>query len=383
MALPLENIVVVELGHSVAAPIAGLILAELGATVVKIENPGGGDDARKWGPPFLHGAASTFQAINRNKYSVAADLKDPATVEALRRYIVEKADVVVQNMRPGLVERYGLDAQSLRAHKPSLIYCNMTAFGSAGPMKDAPGYDPLLQAFGGLMSVTGHSGHEPVRTGPSIIDQGAGMWAVIGILTALLRRKESGEGCVVDTSLFETALSWMCMHIARYVASGQVPGPGGSENGGMAPYKAYEASDGWVVIAAANDNLFRRLAAALGHPEWPEDPQMDTNANRVRNRQRVNAAVAEVIITKPRQHWLDTLAAVSVPCAALQTVDEVMSHPQTEAIGIIQQSEDRKFDLVGLPLQFDGERPAFRKNPPALGEDNAMLVPQGVRRTPV
>jgi crotonobetainyl-CoA:carnitine CoA-transferase CaiB-like acyl-CoA transferase len=381
MALPLENIVVVELGHSVAAPIAGLILAELGATVVKIENPGGGDDARNWGPPFLHGAASTFQAINRNKYSVAADLKDAATVEALRRYIVEKADVVVQNMRPGLVERYGLDAQSLRAHKPSLIYCNMTAFGSSGPMKDAPGYDPLLQAFGGLMSVTGHPGQEPVRTGPSIIDQGAGMWAVIGILTSLLRRKESGEGCVVDTSLFETALSWMCMHIARYVASGQVPGPGGSENGGMAPYKAYEASDGWVVIAAANDNLFRRLASALGHPEWPQDPQMDTNANRVRNRQRVNAAVAEVIITKPRQHWLDTLAAVSVPCAALQTVDEVMSHPQTEAIGIIQQSADRKFDLVGLPLQFDGERPAFRKNPPALGEDNAMLVPQGARRT--
>jgi crotonobetainyl-CoA:carnitine CoA-transferase CaiB-like acyl-CoA transferase len=381
MALPLENIVVVELGHSVAAPIAGLILAELGATVVKIENPGGGDDARNWGPPFLHGAASTFQAINRNKYSVAADLKDAATVEALRRYIVEKADVVVQNMRPGLVERYGLDAQSLRAHKPSLIYCNMTAFGSSGPMKDAPGYDPLLQAFGGLMSVTGHPGQEPVRTGPSIIDQGAGMWAVIGILTSLLRRKESGEGCVVDTSLFETALSWMCMHIARYVASGQVPGPGGSENGGMAPYKAYEASDGWVVIAAANDNLFRRLASALGHPEWPQDPQMDTNANRVRNRQRVNAAVAEVIITKPRQHWLDTLAAVSVPCAALQTVDEVMNHPQTEAIGIIQQSADRKFDLVGLPLQFDGERPAFRKNPPALGEDNAMLVPQGARRT--
>ncbi len=383
MPLPLENTVVIELGHSVAAPIAGLVLAELGATVIKVENPQGGDDARNWGPPFLHGAASTFQAINRNKHSVAADLKDPATVEALRRYILEKADVVLQNMRPGLVERYGLDAKSLRAQKPSLIYCNMTAFGSTGPMKDSPGYDPLLQAFGGLMSVTGHPGHEPVRTGPSIIDQGAGMWAVIGILTAMLRRKDTGEGCIVDTSLFETALSWMCMHVARYVASGQVPGPGGSENGGMAPYKAYEASDGWVVIAAANDNLFRRLATALGHPEWPDDPQMDTNANRVRNRQRVNAAVAEVIITRPRQHWLDTLAAVSVPCAALQTVDEVMTHPQTEAVGIVQTSGDDKFRLVGLPLQFDGERPGFRKTPPALGEDNDLLLPaNGLRATP-
>jgi len=382
MQLPLENITVVELGHSVAAPIAGLILADLGATVVKIENPGGGDDARNWGPPFMHGAASTFQAINRNKHSVAADLKDPATVEALRRYILDKADVVVQNMRPGLVDRFGLDAEALRAQKPSLIYCNMTAFGSAGPMKDAPGYDPLLQAFGGLMSVTGHPGQEPVRTGPSIIDQGAGMWAVIGILTALLRRKDSGEGCVVDTSLFETALSWMCMHIARYIASGQVPGPGGSENGGMAPYKAYEASDGWVVIAAANDNLFRRLAAVLGHPEWPQDPQMDTNANRVRNRQRVNAVVAEVVKTKSRQHWLNTLAAASVPCAALQTMDEVMKHAQTEAVGMLQTSADGQFALVGLPLQFDGERPAFRKNPPALAEHNDILFPQNAARGP-
>ena len=383
MPLPLQDIVVIELGHSVAAPIAGQILAELGATVIKVENPQGGDDARNWGPPFLHGAASTFQAINRNKYSVAADLKDAATVETLRRYVIEKADVVVQNMRPGLVERYGLDAAALRARKPALIYCNMTAFGADGPMKNAPGYDPLLQAFGGLMSVTGHPGQEPVRTGPSIIDQGAGMWAVIGILTALLRRKDTGEGCVVDTSLFETALSWMCMHVARYIASGQVPGPGGSENGGMAPYKAYEASDGWVVIAAANDNLFRRLSVALGHPEWPDDPQLDTNANRGRNRERVNALVAEVIRSGTRQHWLDALAAASVPCAALQNVDEVMNHPQMQATGMLQNSADGQFQLIGIPLQFDGERPALRKNPPALAEDNALIFDSGNKRRDV
>ncbi|ARQ02368.1 CaiB/BaiF CoA transferase family protein [Pseudorhodoplanes sinuspersici] len=377
MKLPLENLVVVELGHSVAAPVAGLILAELGATVVKVENPDGGDDARNWGPPFLHGAAGMFQAINRNKCSVAADLKDDAQRETLRRYIVEKADVVVQNMRPGLVERYGLDAASLRKDKPALVYCNLTAFGADGPMKSTPGYDPLLQAFGGLMSVTGHEGAEPVRTGPSIIDQGSGMWAVIGIVTALLRRNQTGEGCEVNTSLFETALSWMCMHTAAYLASGRVPRRSGSENGGMAPYKAYEASDGWVVIAAANDNLFRRFAATIGHPEWADDPEMNTNSNRVRNRERVNALVAEVIRTKPRQHWIDTLAAVSVPCAPLQSLDEVLNHPQTEAVGMLQHSADGKFQLMGLPLQFDGERPDFRKNPPALAEDNELLFPQG------
>ena len=382
MKLPLENIIVVELGHSVAAPIAGLVLAELGATVIKIENPQGGDDARNWGPPFLHGAAGMFQAINRNKRSAAIDLKDEAARETLRRYILDHADVVVQNMRPGLVERYQLDAARLRQQKPSLIYCNLTAFGAEGPLKHMPGYDPLLQAFGGLMSVTGHEGAEPVRTGPSIIDQGAGMWAVIGILSALLRRKETGEGCEVNTSLFETALSWMCMATAMYLASGNVPKRVGSENGGMAPYKAYQASDGWVVIAAANDNLFRRFAQVAGHPEWADDPAMNSNSNRVRNREKVNALVADVIRTQPRQHWIDALAAASVPCAPLQSLDEVLDHPQTKAVGMLQTSADGKFQLMGLPLQFDGERPAFRKNPPALAEDNDMLL-QGsaARRT--
>lgn len=374
MTLPLQDLVVVELGHSVAAPVAGLILAELGATVVKVENPEGGDDARNWGPPFLHGAAGMFQAINRNKHSVTVDLKSEAGRETLTRYIVERADVVVQNMRPGLVERYGLDAKALRTRKPSLIYCNLTAFGATGPMKSMPGYDPLLQAFGGLMSVTGHEGAEPVRTGPSIIDQGAGMWAVIGILAALQKRNATGEGCEVDTSLFETALSWMCMATAAYIASGNVPKRVGSENGGMAPYKAYQANDGWVVIAAANDNLFRRFAQAVGHPEWPDDPDMNTNSNRVRNRVKVNALVAEVIRTKPRAHWIEALGAASVPCAPLQALDEVLAHPQTKAVGMLQQGPDGRFNLIGLPLQFDGERPAFRKNPPALAEDNDILA---------
>jgi crotonobetainyl-CoA:carnitine CoA-transferase CaiB-like acyl-CoA transferase len=379
MKLPLEAIVVVELGHSVAAPIAGLILGELGATVIKVENPQGGDDARNWGPPFLHGAAGMFQAINRNKRSAAIDLKDEDERATLRRYIIENADIVVQNMRPGLVERYRLDAASLRKDKPSLIYCNLTAFGAAGPLKSTPGYDPLLQAFGGLMSVTGHEGTEPVRTGPSIIDQGAGMWAAIGILAALLRRNETGEGCEVNTSLFETALSWMCMYTAAYFGSGKVPRRGGSENSGMAPYRAYQASNGWVVIAAANDNLFRRFAQAVGHPEWADDPDMNSNSNRVRNREKVNALVADAIRMRPRQYWIDTFAAASVPCAPIQSLDEVLNHPQTEAVGMLQTSADGKFQLMGVPLQFDGERPAFRKNPPALAEDSDLVLRQPAR----
>jgi crotonobetainyl-CoA:carnitine CoA-transferase CaiB-like acyl-CoA transferase len=234
----------------------------------------------------------------------------------------------------------------------------------------------MLQAFGGLMSVTGHEGAEPVRTGPSIIDQGSGMWAAIGILSALLKRNETGEGCEVNTSLFETALSWMCMHTAMYLASGNVPKRGGSENGGMAPYKAYQASDGWVVIAAANDNLFRRFSKAVDEPQWADDPLMNSNSNRVRNREKVNALVAEVIAKNSRAYWIETLAAASVPCAPLQSLDEVLKHPQTEAVGMLQESADGKFQLMGIPLQFDGERPAFRKNPPVLAEDNGLLFPQ-------
>lgn len=376
VALPLAGLVVVEMGTSVAAPIGALILAELGAEVIKIENPRGGDDARAWGPPFVGDSSAVFHAINRNKRSAAVDFKDAAQCAALRDFILARADVVLQNLRPGIVDKHGLDGVSMRARKPALIYCNLAAFGSRGPLKDKPGYDPLMQAFGGIMSLTGHEGADPVRVAPSIVDQGAGMWAVIGILTALQRRNATGEGCEVDTSLFETALSWMCMHTASYLASGRVPQRTGTENGGMAPYKAYQASDGWVVIAAANDNLFRRFATSVGHPEWAEDPQMNTNSNRVRNRERVNALVAEVIKTQSRQHWIDTLANVSVPCAPLQTLDEVLNHPQTEAVGMLQRSQDGQFQLMGLPLQFDGARPNFRKNPPALAEDNELLFPQ-------
>ena len=202
-----------------AGPFAGRVLADLGAEVVKIENPQGGDDARNWGPPFVRGAAPIFNAVNRNKRSAAVDLKDDAARAALRRFIVENADIVLQNLRPGLVESYGLDAATLRAAQPALIYCNLAAYGAEGPLRHLPGYDPLLQAFGGLMSLTGEEGREPVRTGPSIIDQGSAMWAVIGILSALYRRTATGEGCVVGTSLYETALSWANMHVAGYLAS--------------------------------------------------------------------------------------------------------------------------------------------------------------------
>ena len=239
--------------------------------MIKIENPKGGDDARNWGPPFVRGAAPIFHAINRNKRSAAIDLKDEAQRAALRRFILDAPTSCCRTCGPAWSRATASMRRPCARRKPSLIYCNLAAYGADGPLKDRPGYDPLMQAFGGIMSVTGEDGREPVRTGPSIIDQGSAMWAVIGILSALHRRTETGEGCEVGTSLYETALGWTNMHAANYLATGRVPRRIGSENFGICPYKAYQASDGWVVIAAGNDNLFQRLADALGHPEWPSD----------------------------------------------------------------------------------------------------------------
>jgi crotonobetainyl-CoA:carnitine CoA-transferase CaiB-like acyl-CoA transferase len=379
-ALPLSGLLAVELGTSVAGPFAGQILADLGVEVIKIENPQGGDDARNWGPPFVRGAAPIFNAVNRNKRSAAIDLKSEAERAALRRFILDEADIVLQNLRPGLVESYGLDAASLRAAQPALIYCNLAAYGAEGPLRQRPGYDPLMQAFGGLMSLTGEEGREPVRTGPSIIDQGSAMWAVIGILSALHRRTQTGQGCVVGTSLYETALSWTNMHVASYLASGRVPRRMGSENFGICPYKAFQARDGWVVVAAGNNNLFQRLADALGHPEWPRDERFKSNPDRVTNRDALNPLVAAAIATDTVAAWVDKLGAAGVPCAPVLDLAEVMAHPQFAAVGMLLDGPDGSMPLIGTPLRFDGERPPFRSHPPALGADSDAVLGEPPRR---
>lgn len=366
--LPLAGLVMVEVGSSVAAPFGAQVFADLGATVLKVETKGAGDDARHWGPPFWHGAGAAFQTLNRNKRSAAIDLKDATELAALTRFIVDHADVVLQNMRPGLIEKYRLDAASLRARKPGLIYCNIGAFGSTGPMRELPGYDPLMQAFAGLMSITGEEGRAPIRVSPSIVDMTTGMWGVIGILCALRQRDATGQGCVIDTSLFETAMGWMNFSAANYLASGKVPRRSGSEQAMLVPYKAYRASDGYMVIAAGNDSLFRRLAQALGHPEWIDDARFRTNPDRVKNREAINQAIDDVVAGNTRAHWTEVLNRAGVPCGPTQTTDEVLAHPQTRAVEIMQKTPDGTMEFVGLPIKFDGVRPAIRSNPPKLGE---------------
>jgi crotonobetainyl-CoA:carnitine CoA-transferase CaiB-like acyl-CoA transferase len=373
-ATPLSDITVIELGHSVAAPYAGEILADLGATVIKIEKRDGGDDARQWAPPYWHGLAAIFQSLNRNKLSVVVDLRDAAERALLVRLIEERADVLIQNLRPGMVEELSLDAATLRARNKRLIYCGIGAFGRTGPLAHRPGYDPLMQAFGGLMSVTGEAGEPPVRIGTSIIDMGAGLWSAIGILGALHHRTLTGEGTTVDTSLYETALAWMSYHAANYQASGEVPRRHGSGTFGIVPYRGYATSDGYLVIGAGNDKLFRTLARALGHPEWADDKRFLDNPRRVHNRVALDALIEDATRTKTSAAWQAALEAAGVPSSPMQSVDQMLAHPQTQALGMLQQSPDGRLTLMGLPLSFDGERPPFRRPAPELGEHTDELL---------
>ena len=372
--LPLRDLLVIEIGTSVAAPFGGSILAELGAEVIKIENPAHGDDARLWGPPFVDGSSALFHALNRNKRSAAIDFKDDAQLLKLKKFVHDQADIVLQNMRPGIVERYGLDAKSLRTEKPSLIYCDMAAYGTKGPLNSKPGYDPLMQAFAGIMSVTGTEGQDPVRVGPSIVDKGTAMWSVIGILTALYRRQQTGEGTEISTSLFETALAWMADHAANNSGADQPPRRMGTENAGITPYKAYQANDGWLVIAAGNDAMFRRLADILGHSNWAEQPEFASNAARVENRDLLNDMVAGAISTASISSWVEKLDAADVPCAPLQSLDAVLAHPQTKAVGIVQSAPGAPVSLFGLPIRFDGERPPLRSGAPVLGQNSDLIL---------
>ncbi len=371
---PLEGITVVELGHSVAAPYAGLILADLGARVVKVENPKSGDYARGWGPPFWNGTASAFHCLNRGKESVTIDFGNPHDAERLKTLILQEADAVIQNLRPGILGKFGLTAEALRAEKPALIWCDIGAFGSKGPLASKPGYDPLAQASTGIMSVTGEGGgRPPVRVGVSLIDMGSGMWAVIGLLAALIMRKESGEGRLISTSLYETGLDWMTVPLAGYAASGEIRQPYGSGIAEIVPYQAFEASDGWLMIAAGNDNLFRRLCGALGLESLAQDSAYANNAARVVNRERLIPQIEAAVRRHSREALGRILDEAGVPNAPLLTVDQVAMHPQTRALEMTVRCESGGIELVGVPLAFDGARPRARIPAPALGQHNAIL----------
>jgi crotonobetainyl-CoA:carnitine CoA-transferase CaiB-like acyl-CoA transferase len=359
--LPLKGVRVVDVTSSLAGPYCTEILAALGADVVKVEHPQRGDEARAWGPPFWEDASVMFYAANLSKRSLALDIKRGRDV-LLR--LADKADVFLQSLRPGTAKRLGFGADELRARNPQLVYCDIGAFGRAGPLRERPGYDPLLQAFGGIISVTGEHDRPGVRVGTSLVDQGTGMWAALGIVAAL----HAGGGHTVDVSLFETAVALMPYQVTGYLRTGAVPGRHGTAFPLIAPYQVFHARDGDVMIAAANDGLFRRLCSVLG---LPDDRRFATNPERLRRRDELAALVQSRVGERTRDELVAELSAAGVPAAAVQDVGEVAEHQQTRALGLIQELPE---PTVALPLSFDGERALHHSPPPRLGEHTAEIL---------
>jgi crotonobetainyl-CoA:carnitine CoA-transferase CaiB-like acyl-CoA transferase len=368
--LPLTGVKVVEIANNIAGPYAGFILAALGAEVLKVERPDGGDDARGWGPPFLHGTSATFHALNLNKRGLALDLKNPAQIAHLK-VLASEADVLLHNLRPGVLEGLGLGSAALAALNPRLIYCAISAFGAKGPMRGHPGYEPMVQAFAGLFSINGYPDRPGVRMGTSVLDLGSATWAALGCVAGLLQRQRTGKGCTVDASLFETALGLLTVHFARYQASGELPERQPSGSLAVVVFQALDTADGQVIVAAANDRLFAKLCMELGRPEWADDPRYKTNADRHANKAELIAAVTEIMRRETSASWMARLEKAGVPCSAINDMSHIGAHPQTAALGMVQPVPEIDLALMSLPLSLDGERPAIRTRAPRLGEHNA------------
>ncbi len=369
---PLSGIKVIEFGQNLAGPYCGQILAFLGAEVIKIERPEG-DDARRWGPPFTseeEGApAVIFVALNRGKKSVVIDLREADQRERLVTMIGD-ADVFVHNLRVDVPKRFGIDAESLTKRFPKLIYANLGAFGHKGPWRDRPGYEPIIQAVSGLMSVNGDPVAPPARVGVSIIDLSTGMWTAIGILAALAGRAATGKGTVVDTSLFETGLMWVSTHAAQFSTSGVPPRRLSSGHPSLAPYQAFTCADGPLMVCPGNERLLQKFLEVLGCTHWLSDPRYATNTARVARRDEVNAMVDAVMKEKPRAYWSEKLDALGVPNGPLNTVPEVLQLAQTAALGMMfQPLADSAGQYHGLPISFDGQRAGDASWAPDLGED--------------
>jgi crotonobetainyl-CoA:carnitine CoA-transferase CaiB-like acyl-CoA transferase len=373
--LPLDGIKVVELAQNLAGPFCAEILSHLGAEVIKVEKPGIGDDARHWGKLLSADAGASFNAINLNKKSIVLDLKDPAERDRLLK-VIDGADVVVQNMLPGVLEKMGLGAKDLMARNPRLIYCSVSAYGNAGPKKNEPGYEPIVQAFSAMCMMSGWPGGPPIRMGTQVLDHGSAMWAAIGVLSAIIERGRTGRGKLVETSLFETATAWWMNPYSNYAATGEVPERHPSGSNGVVIFSGFETADAPIVIAAGSDRLFHKLADVLGRPEWKAEPAYANNRGRVEHKDYLLGETQKILKTKPRAHWLKAITEAGVPCTAVNTLPEMLAEPQTQAMGMLQSVPNLGSDvkLIGLPIQLDGQRPKFRQRAPRLGEHNKDVL---------
>ena len=373
---PLDGIRVLDLTRALAGPYCTMFLGDLGAEVAKIEQPHVGDDTRGWGPPFVGNESAYFLAINRNKKSITIDLKSDRGVELVRR-LAEKADVFVENFRPGTLERLGLGEQELRALNSRLIYASLSGFGADGPMKDWPGYDLVVQAWGGFMSITGMADGEPTKVGVAIIDIVAGLMMGKAIVAALFARERTGAGQKIDTSLLEAEVACLIPYGSDYLASGKVPGRWGNSHPNIVPYQSFKTQDGYLVVGAASEGNWRRLCQAIEMAELADDSRFAKNAQRVEHREELIRILTTVFLKRGTAAWIELLTGAGIPCAPVNTIDQVFSAPQVlhrEMLIEVEHPTAGSVRMAGLPVKFSGTPASVRLAPPLLGQHNQEVL---------
>jgi crotonobetainyl-CoA:carnitine CoA-transferase CaiB-like acyl-CoA transferase len=375
MTSPLDGLTVLDLTRVLSGPYCTMMLADMGARVIKVERPGAGDDTRAWGPPFVGGESSYFLSINRNKESVALDFKHPdgrAVLDAL----IAKADIIVENFAPGTLDRLGLGYAALAARDPRLVYASISGFGQTGPRRDQPGYDAVVQAEGGLMSLTGPGHGEPYRLGVAIADIVAGLFATQGILLALLVRERTGRGQYVDIGMLDAVVSLLTYQAGIYFTTGRVPTRAGNRHPSIAPYDTFEAADGTLVLAVGNDSQWRTFCRLAGVPRLG-DVRFASNAARVERDGELRPLLEHLIRQRTRQAWIDALVPEGVPCAAVRSLDEVLTDPQVVAREMIEHVDHPAagaLRLLGVPVKLSETPGTVRRPPPRLGEHTRPVL---------
>jgi len=373
---PLAGVRVLELAQIMAGPTCGLMLADLGADVIKVERVPGGDDTRRMNRPSVNGESAAFMAMNRNKRGIALNLKLPAAREALKR-MVAKADVLTENYRKGALSKLGLDFENLRKINPGLIYCSISGYGQTGPYSGKGGFDLIAQGAAGLMSITGEPGAAPAKVGSPVCDINAGLLGAIGVLAAYTHRLKTGEGQLVDTSLFEAGIQQTYWQSAIYFATGTSPGPLGSAHPLSAPYQAFRAADGWLTIGGANQPNWERLARALGAPEWIADARFADNTERMRNLEALVALMNERLMKRKVRDWLALLDAEGIPCGPINSIADMAADPHTRAREMVVELEHPRAGrtrALGLPLKLSATPGKVSRPAPLLGEHTREVL---------
>jgi formyl-CoA transferase len=381
---PLDGLVVLDLSRILAGPTCTQLLGDLGAEVIKIESPEG-DDTRQWGPPFAMDAAGNptdlsayFMSSNRNKKSVAVDLTDRG-VQKMLHDLAGRADVVIENFKPGGLRKYGLDHETLCAAYPGLVYCSISGFGQTGPNRDKPGYDLMAQGFGGIMSITGAAGEEPMKVGVGVADVVCGLYAATGILAALRHRDATGEGQHIDLALVDATMSWLVNQGLNYLTSGISPLRAGNAHPNIVPYQVFATSDGYVIVAVGNDSQYARFCDYLGQPGWATDSRFATNTARLAHRDTLVPMIARVLAGRTTAHVIDGLEARRVPVGPVNTIEQALESEQAQARGMTvtlpaPQTAKGEVRLIGNPLRFSRTPVSYRSAPPSTGADTEAVL---------